>query len=1282
VGLPRIPFGILSIAGLVLALLAPAAGAPPPQSSTPEYRVLVFTKAAGEVHASTQAGVQAIRTIGKDAHFAVEATDDADKFRDHQLERYRTVVFLNTTGDVLTDAQQAAFEDYFHDGGGFVGIHAAIEAEPDWQFLTDVLGARATGETELQTGTVKVADRVHDASKSVPEYWNRTDRWYSFDRNVRGVSHVLATVVEEPFAEQPSGLTLNAIDGATMGADHPVAWCKDFQGGRSFYTAGGHTTASFSEADFREHLGGAIQWAAGQSDPVYSDCGATVLANYQMSFVAAPPNLSEPIGFDVLPDGTGRVIQTDRRGGVRLHDPATNATTLLAQVPVYIANEDGMYGPEVDNNFNQNHWIYLFYAPPTVEDVRFADGTLHTVTTPLNDPDTPANEQNAPNVAPSQSAWDNYVGYFQLSRFKFVEATGSEQAHLDLSSEQQILRVPNNRGACCHVAGDIDFDSHNNLWLVTGDDTPAGGGNSGGFGPFNGQLTNEAQTLTVAGATSGTFTLTFDGQTTAPIPFPLQNTAIEAALEALPNLTDVGVSGNAPTSRTINFGGDRSAQNVPLLTGDASGLTGSSPTVTAAVAMINNGQGVNIPAEAGQFWAPHVDARRTAQNTNDLRGKVLRFHVKDGDITAAEENRLGGAYTVPEGNLFAPGTPRTRPEVYAMGFRNPFRITLDENDVAYVTDYSPDSQTPQIFRGPPGTGRVEVVREPANYGWPLCMRPDLPYYQWDFETGAPLPSAASPETFDCDDPAQGPQNSSHWVAEGGPTVEPGLEFGPPITEPEISYSYRDNQAAPNGPQGTPCFAAYGPGAPTNPVGACPQLFPELFTGGVGPHGAAPYDFDPDNPSTTKFPPYYDGAFILGEFTQDTLREVRLDSQDRVFKINNALNCGAAPTNPARPFLCDNPMDMEFGPDGSLYLLTYGDGFFNINPDAAMERFEYVKGLRAPIAVLGATPTSGQPPLTVQFSSEGSRDPDPGDSIRFDWDFDGDGTVDSVDENPSHTYTANGVYTARLTVTDSSGKTASANTTITVGNTSPSVDVTVPVEGGLFAFGESIPFHVAVSDPEDGPIDCGRVQVTFVLGHDTHGHAEATVTGCSGVLPTLAEDVSHGGNVFGVISASYTDLGGAGGVPALTTVDQHQIRQKRQEVEFAVNQSGTNTAASADEGGGLQRGGLGNGDWIQLNGPFNLVNINSITFRISGGSGAAGTGLVELHRDAVDGPLVGTFTIQPTADATTYASQNFAITDPGGTHELFLVFRPVDGGLGNNFFNLNWVEFVGGGVGTP
>jgi cytochrome c len=376
------------------------------------------------------------------------------------------------------------------------------------------------------------------------------------------------------------------------------------------------------------------------------------------------------------------------------------------------------------------------------------------------------------------------------------------------------------------------------------------------------------------------------------------------------------------------------------------------------------------------------------------------------------------------------------------------------------------------------------------------------------------------------------------------------------------------------------------------------------------------------------------------------------------------------------------MDQKFGADGNFYLLTYGDGFFNINPDAAMEKFSYVKGLRAPIAVLNATPTDGQAPLTVAFSSEGSNDPDPGDSIRFDWDLDGNGTIDSIDPNPSFTYTANGVYTARLTVTDSSGKSASANTTITVGNTSPTVDITVPLAGGLFAFGDTIPFSVTVSDPEDGAIDCSRVQVTFVLGHDTHGHAEESTTGCSGVLHTLADDVSHGGNVFGIVSASYTDRGGAGGIPPLTKVDQHQIRQKRQEVEFALEQSGTNTAPTADVGGGLQRGSLGNGDWIALNGPFNLLNIDSITFRTSGGSGASGTGAVEIHLDAVDGPVLATVTIAATANATTYVSQTFPLDDPGGAHKVYLVFRPVAGGPGNNFFNLNWVEFGGQGISVP
>ncbi len=1108
---------VLGLAAASLATLpSTTAAAPPPQSDGIQYRVLVFTKATAGAHPSTSAGVSAIRALGETHRFTVQVTDDARRFTENQLDKYRAVVFLNTSGDVLNAAQQAAFEQYFFDGGGFVGIHSAIETEADWGFLTDIIGTRANGSSPVTEATIKVADRVHVASENLPEYWERTDQWYNFTSNVRGKQHVLATVDETTYA------------GGTMGSDHPITWCQDYKGGRSFYTAGGDTVGSFAEPDFRNHLAGAIQWAAGVGG---GDCGATVLANYQFTPVTTQPNLNEPIGFDVLPDG--RVIQTDRRGGVRLHDPVTNTTTLIAQIPVYMASEDGMYGPAVDKEFATNKWVYLYYSPLTME-------PPYPATTPT---------ANAPNTGADPSVWDPWLGYFQLSRFKFVDATESQPAHLDLASEQKILKVEVNRGACCHVAGDIAFDSQNKLWMVTGDDTPAGGGNSGGFAPFNDMIT-----------------------------------------------------------------------------------------------------------PAGLFNAPHVDARRSALNTNDLRGKILRVDVQDD-----------GSYTIPPGNLFdetADVNDKTRPEIYAMGFRNPFRISLDENDVAYITDYSPDSQTPQNFRGPAGTGRVEIVRKPSNYGWPVCYSPDLPYYEWNFNTSTPLHDP--PQQFECNNPTKGPDNTSRWNT--------GLVETPPITAPEIWYSYRDN--TPGAALGTPCLAYY-----NGSGGTCPQLFPELATGGVGPHGAAPYNFNADNPNPTKFPEYWDGAFILGEFTRDYLREIRLDSEGNVFKINNSLPCGPAPTTPERPFVCDNPMDMEFGEDGNFYLLTYGDGFFNINPDAGMVRVEYVKGLRAPEAVLSASVTSGPAPLTVQFSSEGSRDADPGESIRFEWDFDGNGSTDSIEPNPTHTYTTNGVYTARLTVTDSSGKATSVNTTITVGNTAPTVVVTTPVDGGTFAFGDGIPFAVTVSDPEDGAIDCSRVEVTFVLGHDTHGHAGATTTGCSGTLPTDPGDVSHGGNVFGVISASYTD-NAVGGVPALTTVDQHQIRQKKQEVEHAVEQLGTNTAVNTDGGAGVHRGSLGNGDWIKLNGPFNLVNINALTFRTSGGSGAAGTGVVEVHLDAVGGPLLTSVTILPTANADTWASQTFPIADPGGRHEVFLVFRPVPGGPGNNFFNLNWTEFGGAGISLP
>ena len=928
---------------------------------SPRYRVLAFTEARDETHSSSSEGVDALQDLGRKHNFSVsEARSSSGVFTESNLKRYRAVVFLNTAGDVLSASEQTAFENYYKDGGGFLGVHSAIVTEPDWQFLTDLLGTRATGPAAaLATAKIKVADRVHDASKSLPEYWSFSDEYYNFTSNVRGFSHVLATVDETSYS------------GGTMGFDHPVAWCKDFQGGRSFYTAVGHTRNGFKSDTMRRHLAGAIEWTAGESDPVYSDCGATVLANYEQVKVTAPPNINEPIGFDQLPDG--RLIQTTRDGRVRLHDPETGSSDVIAQIPNYTNSEDGLYGPAVDNNFATNKWVYLYYAPVRMEGISEITGKPFPAETPPG---------NAPTMAADPSAWDQWMGYFQLSRFKFVDAQGSDPAHLDLASEQKIMKVEVDRGACCHVAGDIDFDRHNNLWLVTGDDTPAGSVGANQFPPFNDQKTTETQQVNVPGGATGTFRLTFAGQTTAPIALPLDNADLKAKLEALSTIQRVGVFGANANNRSVAFGGDLLHDDVPLMTADSSGLSTGTVTVVTTV----------LP---DLFVAPHNDARRGATNTNDLRGKVLRIKVN-----------ADGGYSIPKGNMFREDSSRTRPEIYAMGFRNPFRIQVDSNDVAYVTDYSPDSRGPGLLRGPAGTGRVEIVRKPSNYGWPMCYGPDLPMYRFDFNL-----QESFGEAFECEDSDRAPANTSRHNT--------GLRHGPPITQPDIWYSYNDN-ATP--PLGTPCLASY-----DGSNGTCPQLFPELGTGGVGPHGAAKYEFDPNNPSETKFPPYFDGAVFFGEFTRDYLREIRLDSKGGIHKINNVLNCGAFGA-PGGLFECDNPMDLQFGADGSFYLLTYGDGFFVANPDAGLYRFDYVAGEQRPRAVMNATPTNGVAPLTVQFSSNGSNDPDEDDSIRFDWDFGvpGTDTDRSTDPNPSFTYTTPGVYTARLTVTDSTGKSAVAH----------------------------------------------------------------------------------------------------------------------------------------------------------------------------------------------------------------------------------------------------------------
>ncbi len=275
------------------------------------------------------------------------------------------------------------------------------------------------------------------------------------------------------------------------------------------------------------------------------------------------------------------------------------------------------------------------------------------------------------------------------------------------------------------------------------------------------------------------------------------------------------------------------------------------------------------------------------------------------------------------------------------------------------------------------------------------------------------------------------------------------------------------------------------------------------------------------------------------------------------------------------------------------------------------------------------------------------------------------------------------------MTDSSGTKTATSTIITAGNTSPVVTVTRPVDGGLFSFGDTLQYKVTVTDPEDPSINCNDITVTFVLGHETHGHAEQSSTGCTGFLQTIASDVTHGGNVFGVISATYTDKGGsAGQAPPLSTTSQIQLRQKREEVEFVTTQSGTTTATNTDttgSNGAVHRNSLAATDWLQLNGPYNLFQINSVAIRYADGAAGRTVGSplagIDIRQDSITGPIVATADLTSTGGADTWATRTVAL--PGaatGKHELFITFRAITGGAtGGSLFNLNWVEFGGNGV---
>jgi type 1 glutamine amidotransferase len=214
----------------------------------PQKRVLVFYKTAGFYHTSIPTALKALQALGKENNIGVDTTTNANWFRKSKLKKYHAVVFLSTTGDVLNEKQQLAFQNYIRSDNGFVGIHSATSTERDWFWYCKLVGAYLDYHPEIQKATINVIDKTHPATSFLPARWDRIDEWYNF-KSISPNIKVLATLDESSYK------------GGINGSNHPIAWYQEFEGGRAFYTAGGHTDDSFSEPLFLKHLLGGIVYA-------------------------------------------------------------------------------------------------------------------------------------------------------------------------------------------------------------------------------------------------------------------------------------------------------------------------------------------------------------------------------------------------------------------------------------------------------------------------------------------------------------------------------------------------------------------------------------------------------------------------------------------------------------------------------------------------------------------------------------------------------------------------------------------------------------------------------------------------------------------------------------------------------------------------------------------------------------------------------------------------------------------------------------------------------------
>ncbi len=520
-----------------------------------------------------------------------------------------------------------------------------------------------------------------------------------------------------------------------------------------------------------------------------------------------------------------------------------------------------------------------------------------------------------------------------------------------------------------------------------------------------------------------------------------------------------------------------------------------------------------------------------------------------------------------------------------------------------------------------------------------------------------------------------------WGEVGPDANNPGVEGPEGMDEINLTkeagnfgwpYFSGDNQPYRNNYAATPFY--YDPAAPvnlsqwntgaTNLPPAQPawrSFFHKCFL--AGPR----YYYDPSNLDQQKLPVEFDEAFFYFDFNTSRIWVVQMDEQGNILAGYPKLLASSL-----FPASKDGFIELKIGPDGHLYILEYGEGCCVDNAGSGkLVRLDYtgIVSNASPVVSLTADPTNGSLPLLVTFSSAGTFDPD-GDPLTYEWDFDGDGTVDSNQENPTYNYTVAGAFDVLLTVRDDQGGVSAKNVTIHAGNNAATFNFVSPPDGGLIGWDDDISLEVSGMDVEDGVINCADINVVPSIGHLNHFHDDLTVDGCAKTMHLDPQDHDINGemDIFFVLGVNYTDAGG------LISFDQILLHPKRKEAEYYDLQNDIVVINNTDPwDGGTSAIRVNDNSYIVFEGR-NLSGINSVKYRVaSGGTG----GDIELRLDSPTGTLISSTAVGTTGGWNNWVDVESAITDPGGKHDLYIVFKNTPGA--KDLLSLNWVEFSGNGV---